>query len=77
MILFLLDGEIIMSWYDNWCNWLNTTIRVCSSNQNNVGYYYFKSNSNHDKAKYFFGRYNHYDNNMKWKQTHRGRRTLY
>lgn len=67
-----------MSWYDLWGNWLNTTIRVLQSdcNQNCVGYYFFKSNSYRDKAKYKFGRVEHYEHKMHWTKTHRGRRTL-
>lgn len=66
-----------MSWYDLWDNWLNTTIRCCDHNQNNVGFYFFKSNSYRDKAKYFFGSALRYSHKMNWHRKHRGRRTAY
>lgn len=66
-----------MSWYDNWNNWLNTTIDDVSHNQNNVGYYFFKSNSHHDKQYYRFGRLSHWEHKLLWWRKHRGRRMLY
>ena len=69
-----------MSWYNEWNNWLNTTIRILQTdcNENNVGFYFFKDNAYRDKAKYRFGRTEHYLHKQ-WSddvRTHRNRRTL-
>ena len=78
-----------MSWYDLWCNWLNTTIRImnncprdkgrCNYNQGNVGLYDFKDNSRFlgKKSRYAFGRVKHFEHKTIWKKTHRGRQVLY
>ena len=66
-----------MSWYDLWDNWLNTTIRCCDHNENNVGYYYFKSNSYHNKAKYYFGKVLHYSHKVHWDKKHSGKKKMY
>lgn len=76
-----------MSWYDLWNNWLNTTMRVADNcpvnrrrgdyNQNNVGLYYFKKNSQGNKNRYAFGRIEHFEHKMHWMKKHRDRRTLY
>lgn len=67
-----------MSWYDNWSNWLNTTIRVLNSdcNQNYASFYFFKSNSYYNKQYYRFGRVEHWEHKMKWNKKHRGRHSL-
>lgn len=67
----------VLSWYDNWANWLNTTIDGVNHNQNNVGYYFLKSNSYYDKQYYKFGRLPHWEHKMLWWKKHRGRRLLY
>lgn len=70
---------ILLSWYNLWDNWLNTTIRVLKSdcNENNVGFYFFKANAYRNKSKYLFGRNEHYEHKMLWTRKHRGKRNLY
>jgi hypothetical protein len=77
-----------MSWYDLWNNWLNTTLRVVYNcpikykrrgdyNQNNVGLYFFKNNSQGNKNRYHFGRIPHFEHKIHWMKKHRGRRNFY